>query len=200
MRTSPIPLLLALTFLFACSNGELAGVHINLAADGSGTITSRQLMPVAKATNAENRTKSVNWTIRAGLISSQGTFSEIGSVSLGDGEVTFSPQLDGDRPGLRVNIQRGPTAKWIETLVPDQKMRKLLAKAYDPAGRTDEIADVLRFEVAAPGNVITSGVLPTGRGVQADRDGKKATLLLPVRTAIEDGDAFIWDISWLRKS
>ena len=43
-------------------------------------------------------------------------------------------------------------------------------------------------------------MLPTGRGVQADRDGSKATLLMPVRTAIESGDAFVWDISWLRKN
>ncbi|MFT4511730.1 MAG: hypothetical protein ACI91B_000411 [Planctomycetota bacterium] len=200
MRTSSILSLLLLTSLCACSGGELVGVHLTLDADGSGTMTTRALMPIAKATDAENRAKGVNWTIRAGLVSSQGTFSEVGTVTLGDGEVTFSPQLDGDRPGLRVNIQRGPGAKWIETLVPDQKTRKEMAKAYDPSGRTKEIADVLRFEVVAPGNVITSGVLPTGRGVQADRDGLKATLLLPARTALEAGDAFVWDISWLRKN
>ena len=75
-----------------------------------------------------------------------------------------------------------------------------MAKAYDPTGRTDEIGDVLRIEVAAPGPVITSGVLPTGRGVDVDRDGRKAILLLPVATMLEEGDAFIWDISWLRKA
>ena len=78
-------------------------------------------------------------------------------------------------------------------------LRQLLSKAYDPTGRTKEIGDVLRLEIAAPGNVITSGVLPTGRGVAADRDGNKATLLLPVRTARQEGEAFVWDISWLRK-
>tara|TARA_R110002072_G_scaffold299403_5_gene474937 strand:+ start:21856 stop:22458 length:603 start_codon:yes stop_codon:yes gene_type:complete len=199
MRTNSLLSLLLLSSLCACSGSELVGVHVKLAADGSGTITTRALMPIDKATDAENRSKGVNWTIRAGLTSSQGTFSEVGTVTLGDGEVTFSPQLEGDRHGMRIHIQRGPKTKWIETLVPDQKMRQEMAKAYDPTGRTKEIGEVLRFEVAAPGNVITSGVLPTGRGVQADRDGKKATLLLPVRTAVEDGDAFVWDISWLGK-
>ena len=42
-----------------------------------------------------------------------------------------------------------------------------MAQAYDPTGRTKEIGDILRLEVAAPTNVITSGVLPTGRGVEA---------------------------------
>lgn len=204
MRTRPklsFPLLscLLLSCLCACSGGELVGVHVTLDRDGSGTITTRALMPVEKATDAENRAKGVDWTIRAGLVSSQGTFDEVGTVTLGDGEVTFSPQLDGDRPGLRVRITRGPDAKWIDSLVPDQKARQQMAKAYDPSGRTKEIADVLRFEVAAPGDVITSGVLPTGRGVAADRDGKRATLLVPVRTAREAGDAFVWDISWMQK-
>ncbi|MGK0300898.1 MAG: hypothetical protein ACI89X_001772, partial [Planctomycetota bacterium] len=85
MRTSSILSLLLLTSLCACSGGELVGVHLTLDADGSGTMTTRALMPIAKATDAENRAKGVNWTIRAGLVSSQGTFSEVGTVTLGDG-------------------------------------------------------------------------------------------------------------------
>ena len=60
---------------------------------------------------------------------------------------------------------------------------------------------MIRLEVRAPGRVITSGVLPTGRGVEAERNGDKAILLLPVKTALSDRDGdgdFVWDISWLK--
>ena len=53
-----------------------------------------------------------------------------------------------------------------------------------------------RLEVRVPGEVIASGVLPTGRGVEADRDGRKAILLLPTRAVTDDGDDFVWDITW----
>ena len=190
---------LLLATLSACSGGELVGVHIKLASDGSGIVTTRALMQLEQSTDAESRAKGVSWQIRAGLVSSQGTFTQISTVQLGDGEVTFAPQLDSDRPGLRVTIARGPKSKWVTALVPDQAEREKMAQAYDPTGSTKEIGDILRLEVAAPTNVITSGVLPTGRGVEADRDGLKATLLLPVRTALAEGEAFTWDISWLRK-
>jgi len=197
MRTRSILSVLLVSLLAACSGDELVGVHVKLDATGSGTITTRALMPISQATAAEGSAKGVNWSIRAGLVSSQGSFDQIGGVTLGDGDVTFSPQLDTDRPGLRVTFKRGPNCKWVNQLVPGKKQREQMAGAYDPTGRTKEIGDVLRLEVQAPGQVITSGVLPTGRGVSVDRDGKKAILLLPVRTALEEGDAFVWDISWL---
>lgn len=200
MRKAFSLLILLASLLTSCSGGELVGVHLTLSKDGSGTITTRALMPSSQTSPAETRAKGVTWDVRAALVSSQGSFDAIGSVSLGDGEVTFAPQLDGDRPGLRVMLQRGPNCKWIEALVPDEAARKRMAKAYDPSGRTKEIGDVLRIEIAAPGSVITSGVLPTGRGVQADRDGNNAVLLLPVRTALKDGNPFAWDISWLRQN
>lgn len=197
MRKRSILSVLLVSLLAACSGDELVGVHVKLDANGSGTITTRALMPVTQATAAETNAKGVAWKIRAGLISSQGTFDQIGGVTLGDGDVTFSPQLDNDRPGLRVTLKRGPECNWVKQLVPGLEQRKQFAGAYDPTGRTREIGDVLRLEVQAPNQVITSGVLPTGRGVSVDRDGKKAILLLPVRTAMEKGDVFVWDISWL---
>lgn len=199
-RTCPLAAPLAallLALLAGCSGDALVGVHVDLTADGSGTLTTRALVEDARANDAENRTTGTTWELRASLVSSQGRFADIAQVALGDGDVTFAPQLGGDRPGLRVTIARGADCKWIETLVPDREARQKLAKAYDPSGRTRELADLIRFEVRTPGRVVTSGVLPSGRGVESDRDGKRATLLLPVRTAREAGDAFVWDISWL---
>ena len=197
-----IPSILCLLFvsLFcACSGEELVGVHVKLDASGSGTITTRALMPLADATAAETGTQGVDWTVRMGLVASQGQFDQIGDVSLGKGEVTFLPQLGGDRPGLRVTFQRGPECQWVAHLTPGKDKRRALAKAYDPKGRTREIGDVLRIELVAPGQVITSGVLPTDRGVNTDRDDNKAILLLPVARVIEEGDAFVWDIGWIHQ-
>lgn len=198
MRRPSFLLFLVLS-LAACSGSELVGVHIDLAADGSGTVTLRALGEARDPIPAEARTAGAKWSVRAALVATQGTFDAIGELQLGDGGVRFSPQLDGDRPGLRVHLRRGPGTPWIEALAPDPATRKKLAKAYDPTGRTKEIADVLRLEIATPGSVVTSGVLPTGRGVDVGQEGKRAYLLLPVNTASEAGDDFVWDISWMRK-
>lgn len=198
MRTVLLRLSLPLLAVAAaCSGGEIVGVHVKLAADGSGVVTTRALSTPNLNPAAETRTAGVEWTLRAALISSQGTFRDIAALRLGDGGVTFQPQLGGDRPGLRVQLKRGPGTPWIEALVPDLDTRRRTAKAYDPTGKTSEIADVLRIEIETPGAVLTSGVLPSARGVEAASDGKRAYLLLPVRTALEAGDDFVWDVSWL---
>jgi len=199
MRTPTILAFLLLPLLVACSGDELIGVHVKLDASGAGTITTRSLVPLSQAADTETAAKGVAWSIRAGLVASQGKFEEISAVTLGDGSVTFAPQLTGDRPGLRVTLQRGPKCKWIADLAPDKDKRAEMAKAYDPRGRTGRIGDVARLELVAPGQVITSGVLPSGRGVDVDRDGKKAVLLLPVAEILEAGDPFIWDISWISR-
>jgi hypothetical protein len=198
MRTHSILSLLLFSLLGACSGDELIGVHVKLGADGSGIITTRALMPLGDAIPIEDQAKGMKWSVRAGLVASQGQFQQIRDVTLGSGDVTFAPQLGGDRPGLRATFQRGPKTKWIAQLAPGKGTRQRMAKAYDPRGRTNEIGDVVRIEIAAPGQIITSGVLPTGRGVDADREEKAAVLLLPVAAILEEGDPFIWDISWLR--
>ena len=201
MRSIPTALcLLLLPLLCACGGGELVGVHVALGADGAGTVTVRALAPSTTAPKAAAAARGAQWKVHAQLVSSQGSFQKIQELDLGDGGITFSPQLGGDRPGLRVRIRRGADAAWVSQLTPERAQRQALASAYDPTGRTSEVGDVIRLEVRAPGRVLASGVLPTGRGVEADRDGDKAVLLLPARTARTDKDGdgdFVWDISWL---
>ena len=202
MLNRPSLLLIALlTALCSCGGEQLVGLHVDLAADGAGTVTVRALAPAGAPPAAAGSLRGAEWRVHAGLTASQGDFAKIADLDLGDGGVTFAPQLEGDRPGLRVTLRRGPDANWIASLAPDAADRKKLARAYDPTGRTAEIGDVIRLEVRAPGRVITSGVLPTGRGVEAERKGDKAILLLPVKTALSDRDGdgdFVWDISWLK--
>jgi hypothetical protein len=194
LRASLLPL--ALSLLAGCGGGELVGIHVDLSEDGSGTVTVRSLAPTETPPAAAAGAAGVTWEVHAGLVSSRGRFEALAALEVAGDEVRFAPQLEGDRPGLRVTLRRGEGAKWLGRLTPDRATRQRLAKAHDPAGRTKEIGDVVRLEVRVPGEVISSGVLPTGRGVEADRDGRKAILLLPARAVTDDGEDFVWDITW----
>ncbi len=188
-------LVLASLFFCSCSGGELVGVHVALQKDGSGTVTMRGLTtPPASAAEAE--AQGVQWSGRAGVTCAQGTFKEVKALKLGDGGIRFDAELGDARPSLRVFLKRGPDTAWVKALVPDVAERRKMAKIYDPSGRTNEIGDTLRIEVSVPGEVFASGVRPAGRGVEAAHEGKRAYLLIPVRSALEAGDEFEWSFSW----
>ena len=74
--------------------------------------------------------------------------------------------------------------------------RQAMAKVYDPTGRTKELGDVVRLEISVPGKVISSGVEPSGRGIEAAHESKRAYLLIPVRAALEKGNDLVWSVSW----
>ena len=196
MRT----LLLLASFLVlclpSCSGGELVGVHVTLEKDGSGVVTVRGLFEPTTAGAAEAKAQAVTWKSRAGVACSQGTFTQINDLKLGNGGIRFVAELADDRPSVRVFLQRGPDAEWLEALVPDQAARQAMAKVYDPTGRTKEIGDVVRVEVTVPGQVFASGVRPGGRGIEAAHEGKRAYLLIPVRTGLEAGEELEWSFSW----
>lgn len=190
--------LLCAALLAACSGGELVGVHIDLQKDGSGKVTTRALV-AGRAEAAEMRATGVTWNGTATLVSRQGTFAKIHELGLGGATnqgMRFSTPGADDRPSLRVFLQRGPDAGWVTELVPDETERKAMAQIYDPTGKTREIGDTLRLEVSLPGDVVTSGVLPAGRGIEASREGRRAVLLIPVRTALTGDGEMVWDISW----
>lgn len=195
LRTRPLfPAFLLL--LTACSSGELVGIHINLTKDGSGTVTTRSLVEPTAPSPAEARTQGVTWTARASLQCAQGKFQALSDLKVGDGGLRFSPRLGDDQPHLRVFVQRGPNAEWIKSLVPDQVTRRAMAKVYDPTGRIEEVGEAVRIEIAVPGEVVTSGVQPTGRGVEAAHERKRAYLIVPVKSALEAGEEMVWDITW----
>ena len=80
--------------------------------------------------------------------------------------------------------------------MPEETARKNMAQIYDPNGKTREVGDIIRLEVSLPSDVVTSGVLPAGRGIEATREGRRAVLLVPVRTALEGDGEMVWDMSW----
>jgi hypothetical protein len=196
MRTPLILAALLTLSLASCSGGELVGVHVSLHKDGSGLVTLRGLFEPTTTGAGEAKAQAVTWTSRAGVTCTQGKFDKINDLQIGDGGIRFSAQLADDRPNVRVFVRRGPDAAWITALVPDQSKRQAMAQIYDPTGRTKEIGDVLRLEVSVPGEVFGSDVRPTGRGIEAGNEGKRAYLLIPVRTGLEAGDDLEWTFSW----
>lgn len=187
---------LCLSTLAACSGNEVVGVHVVLHEDGSAQVTTRALASPTTSNPAESQLPTVTWEGRAALLCSQGKLANIRDLKFRDDSLTVTSRADTDFPGLRVRVQRGPDAGWVKALVPDQAARRTMAGIYDPSGRTKEVGDVLRLEITTPRNIIGSSVQPAGRGVTADRDGKRAYLLVPAQTALETGDALTWDITW----
>ena len=188
-------LLPLLALMAACSDAELVGLHVNLRADGSGVLTTRTLVEPKDAGPAEGKAQGVAWEHRAVLHLSQGSFASVQGLQFGD--IRFSGKTgDGDIPRLRVFVPRGPDAAWVKALAPDQETRRRMAKVYDPSGKTREIGENLLLEIQLPGPVISSGVLPTGRGVETAHERNKATLLVPAQTAVEKGEELVWDITW----
>lgn len=183
------------SLLVACSGGELVGIHLLLAKDGSGTVTTRSLVQPTAAGPSEAKVEGVSWTARASLVAVQGSFAQLGDVRVGKG-LRFTTRIGEDQPSLRVFVQRGPDAAWLSALVPDETARRAMAKVYDPTGKTREVGDTIRLEIEVPGEVIASAVQPGGRGVEADRERRRAFLLLPARTMAEAGDELVWDVTW----
>jgi hypothetical protein len=193
MRLRIIPF--ALLLLTACADAELVGIHIALTKDGSGTLTARALQATSAPGPAEARMQGVQWQVRANLWSSQGSFRSLSDLVLGDREVRFLTTNE-EMPHLRVIIKRGRDLAWVQALVPDQETRKALARVHDPNSKSREIADSIRLEVQFPDTVISSGVEPAGRGVEATHERNRAYLILPVQTLQQPGDDLVWAVSW----
>jgi hypothetical protein len=190
--------LLALSFLSlaACSGGELVGVHIALQKDGTAVVTTRALVDGPAPSPAEGATKGAAFGSRGALVYSQGTVKDLGQLQFGDESLKLLPRLDGEPKSLRVILQRGPTAGWVKALTPAAPTRQNLAAVYDPSGKTREIADVLRLDVAGLTDVVSSNVLPAARGVAADHESNQAFLVVPANTATTAGPDLVWDITW----
>jgi hypothetical protein len=80
--------------------------------------------------------------------------------------------------------------------VPDEPTRRALAAVQDPNNQSKEIAATIRLEVQFPDTVVSSGVEPAGRGIEATHERNRAHLILPVRNLLQPGSDLIWDVSW----
>lgn len=182
--------------LAGCSGNELIGFHLDLTQKGGARLTTRALVDSPKPGPAEIAAHGVKWDRTAALVHSQGTVANLANLDFGDQSLRIVPRLEGEGPTLRIHLQRGPAAGWVQCLALPLDKRTPLAKVYDPTGKTTVFADVLRLEIENFTDVVGSSVLPTARGVEAGRDGKRAWLVIPVATALEPGPELVWDVSW----
>lgn len=189
----------------ACSGGELVGLHLTVRPDGSASLIARALVDSPSASPAELAGQGVTWQRRATLVYSQGTLAKVTELGFGDDSLRIRERIDANK--LTVHIKPGPTAAWVNALVPSQEKRREFATIYDPRTpdakidptrpqRPKELGDTLRLEIVLPNKVNSSAVLPTARGVEVGREGNRAYLTIPVETAREKGDELQWDITW----
>ena len=197
-------LLSLLPCLAACSSGELVGLHIALRADGSAALTARALVESPTPSPAEVMGKGVAWSRRAALVYSQGSVTSLKDLTFGDDSLQIRERLDAQK--LTVLIKPGPTAGWVNCLVPVKTKQQELSSLYDPNEqpktttgaheRQKELADTLRLEFALPSDVSSSSVLRTARGVEAGKERNRAYLIIPADTAREKGETIEWTITW----
>lgn len=185
---------LLLPCLAACSGNEVLGLHLRLQPDGAADVTARALVPTTAPSPAEAASKGVVWSQRAALVHSQGSVAKLADLRFGDDSLQIVPHMDANK--VTVRIARSATAGWVAALAPDKRTREQLASVYDPSGKTTEVGDAVRIEFELPAAAVGSSVLPSARGVEAGRDGKRAWLRIPVETAREPGETLTWDVTW----
>ncbi|GAB4147289.1 MAG: hypothetical protein Fur0037_15440 [Planctomycetota bacterium] len=172
------------------------GIHVRLLRDGTGTLTARALSQPAEPGQAEAVVQGVAWLDRAELTFSQGSFQDVKDLSFGG--IRFLGDVQNpDRPGLRILVPRGPDAAWVKALAPSEDLRRRIAKVYDPTGKSLDPAPSVRIDIVLPGNVVSAGVQPAGRGVEADHERDRAWLSIPIAKASEKGEELVFDVSWV---
>lgn len=182
---------LPLSLLASCGDADVVGAHIDLEADGSGHATIRSLLPSGSPGPAEAAIDGIDFQGRAQLHSSEGPFGDITEVDLGG--IRFERQ---GANGLRVRLPVGPEAPWARALAPSPDAQGATARTFDPEASTRALGATVRFVLEAPDLVISNGCYPRARGVEWDKERDKASLWIPVRTALRAGDPLVWDITW----
>jgi hypothetical protein len=187
--------MVSLLALAACGETELAGLHVEVQADGAGKLAIKSLLPGSGPAPAEGAIASVEWTDRFNVFGSVGSFQDLSKVTFGGIRFATTPR-DGATGSLRVVVPMGADAAWLAALAPDAEGRKRAARVQDPTGKTRELGRNVQLVVTAPGAIVASGVDPRPRGVAADKDGRRATLIVPADTARAIRGDLIWDVSW----
>lgn len=186
LRVVPLSLLLG-----ACSDADPIGIHLRLAADGSGVVTCRSLQMVDAPGPLESTSQGVQWQQRARLFASRGTVANVSDLHLAD--IVVKRTSDNS---LRLQLPRGPEATWHGLLAPSPAGREAAAAVLDPARPATSVGTSIRIEVEAPELVTAVGHAPAARMVKSDKDGKSALLWVPVDTARTPGDAIVFDLTW----
>jgi hypothetical protein len=138
----------------------------------------------------------VTWKSRVDLRCATGDFARLSEIGLSDATLSAG-EGEGGLCFLRLSLPRGPEVHWARELVPlSQAERKEAAGAFDPSGESTEVGSTVKFEITLPSDPIGNGVTPRPRGTKAKSDGKTATLIVPVETALGTGEPLVWHLTW----
>jgi hypothetical protein len=182
--------------LTACDESDVVAVRIHVRPDLSGTITTSALLRPPEGAHTPLETKGVGWKNVVDLRAASGEFARLSEVGISDATLSAG-EGEGGLCFLRLSLPRGPEVHWARELVPlDAGERKSATAAFDPAGQAEEVGSTVKFEFTLPSDSIANGVVPRPRGTKVKSEGKVATLIVPVETALAAGEPIVWHVTW----
>jgi len=197
MKTSASLACLALSLvLTACDESDVVAVRIRVRPDLSGTITASALLRQAEGAHTPLETRGVGWKNLVDLRCATGDFARLSEVGISDATLSAG-EGEGGLCFLRLSLPRGPKVHWARELVPlDAAERKSASAAFDPSGQAEDVGSTVKFEFTLPSDSIGNGVTPRPRGTKVKSEGKVATLIVPVETALGSGEPIVWHVTW----
>lgn len=200
MRSVPWRLQLASVLLLvsgigSCDDGAGLALRVDLDADLSGSITVSRLADTTDPGAVEGASRAVNWTRRARLECSTGTFENLDGLAVGD--VTFAYEAAGSMARLTVTLPRGAAARWPSLLtIPDVEARKQATRLVDTEDLLGDPGGRIALRLQLPADVRASGVRPLSDTLETTIDGARADLIVPVKMAAIEGEPIVWTLTW----
>ncbi len=196
---------LALVCIPGCDETDATSIRIDISPDGSGTLMTSGIVTPSEGRPVEAATRggTINWTGRAGVVVSKGTFTTLSDLTLAG--MTFevagnaaNPNGTGRGPSiLRVTLPRGKNAAWAALLAGGTDADRQQARAMITENpETSTLASSVKITINAPGKVLGSGVSLRARGVAATRSETQAVLQIPTDIAAQEADPIVWHVSW----
>jgi hypothetical protein len=182
----------------ACDETDAVAVRIRVEPDLSGVVATSGVRVPDPAAPMEHVSSGVTWTGRLNLVCALGEFESLSELAIED--VTFEAGSAGATLSyVEVTLPRGPQARWPRALVPlSEDERRDAARTLDPAGRLRAVGDTVKLELELPERVIGHGLSSRTLGAKEKADGTKATLVVPLASALEPGEPLIWNVTWRR--
>jgi hypothetical protein len=182
----------------SCDETDVVSIRVQLAADGSGTVTTSSLSLPAEGGPAEAALPGVSFTGRAALTCVTGTFADVTRLRVADLAFSHGRTADGTT-FLRVTMPRGPDARWVKLMSPaPPEDRQKAAEAFALAGNAKKSGSSIKLVVDLPKPVIAHGIFPRARGTSEAVDDRNAQVTVPVETVLAAGEPLIWQLTWQR--
>ncbi len=181
-----------------CDETDLVSIRIWLKSDHSGTIATSNLLFPADAGPLERASQGAVWQDRVNVACAAGTFDDLSKLRIED--IVFEA---GGTPGgfsfVQVTLPRGPGVRWPGALSPGSTAdRERVTKVFDPTGKAKNVGSRIKLEIHLPARVAAHGTPPNAPESEEEIDKERASLLLPLDTALKGNDPLVWHLTWLR--